>query len=231
VIEINKVSKIYKENVKALSDVNLYIKKGEFVFIVGASGSGKSTLLKLILKEEEISSGSIFVSGKNISGIRKRDVPYYRRTIGVVFQDFRLIEKMTVFENVAFAMRVVGAAERNIRRRVPYILSLVSLEDKAERFPCELSGGEKQRVGLARAIVNNPKIIIADEPTGNIDDSMSCEINDLLSEINRRGTTVIVVTHDLSIVERFPFRVIEIFGGKIRGDSKDMTVSAESFVS
>jgi cell division transport system ATP-binding protein len=232
VIEINKVCKIYGKDIVALDKINLCIKEGEFVFIVGASGSGKSTLLKLVLKEEEISSGSIFVSGRNLSGIKKRDLPYYRRTIGVVFQDFRLIEKMTVFENVAFAMRVVGAAERNIKRRVPYVLSLVSLEDKAKRFPCELSGGEKQRVGLARAIVNNPKVIIADEPTGNIDVSMSYEIVDLLSEINRRRTTVIVVTHDLTIVERFPFRVIELSHGKIRGDSKDVTtLASESFVS
>ncbi|MDR1240310.1 MAG: cell division ATP-binding protein FtsE [Oscillospiraceae bacterium] len=231
-IEINKVCKIYGKDIVALDKINLCIKEGEFVFIVGASGSGKSTLLKLVLKEEEISSGSIFVSGRNLSGIKKRDLPYYRRTIGVVFQDFRLIEKMTVFENVAFAMRVVGAAERNIKRRVPYVLSLVSLEDKAKRFPCELSGGEKQRVGLARAIVNNPKVIIADEPTGNIDVSMSYEIVDLLSEINRRRTTVIVVTHDLTIVERFPFRVIELSHGKIRGDSKDVTtLASESFVS
>jgi cell division transport system ATP-binding protein len=230
-IEINKVCKAYEKGVNALDRVSLTIKNGEFVFIVGASGSGKSTLVKLMLKEEEISSGSIFVSGKNLSTMRARDLPYYRRTVGIVFQDFRLIDKMTVFENVAFAMRITGAAERNIKRRVPYVLSLVSLEDKSHRFPCELSGCEKQRIGLARAIVNNPSVIIADEPTGNIDVSMSYEIVELLAEINnKRGTTVVMVTHDLSIVEKFPFRVIELCRGQIRCDSDDIP-PVRSFVS
>ncbi|MDR1364697.1 MAG: cell division ATP-binding protein FtsE [Oscillospiraceae bacterium] len=218
-ITITNIKKVYEKNIFALNDVSLNIEQGEFVFVVGASGSGKSTLLKLILKEEEITSGNIFISGANITRIKKRELPYYRRKMGIVFQDFRLIDKMTVFENVAFAMRIVGANERSIRRRVPYVLSLVSLEGKSNRKPCELSGGEKQRVGLARAIVNNPKIIIADEPTGNIDPSMSYEIVELLANINLHGTTVIMVTHDLSVVEKFPFRIIELCSGKVRADS------------
>jgi cell division transport system ATP-binding protein len=229
-IDIKNLVKIYRNNVRVLDGINLSIEDGEFVFVVGPSGSGKSTLLKLILKEEEISSGDIFVSGINVSKIKRRELPYYRRMIGIVFQDFRLIEKMTVFENVAFAMRIVGASERGIRRRVPYVLSLVSLEGKADRRPCELSGGEKQRVGLARAIANNPKIIIADEPTGNIDPSMSNEIAELLRYINSRGTTVVFVTHDFSVVEKFPFRIVELCSGKIRADSANLVDSAQEMI-
>ncbi|MCL2312729.1 MAG: cell division ATP-binding protein FtsE [Firmicutes bacterium] len=220
-IKIEKVSKVYPNGTIALENLTFDIKAGEFVFVVGASGSGKSTIVKLILKEEEATSGEIFVSGINLSKMQKKDIPYYRRTMGVVFQDFRIIENMTVFENVAFAMRIIGAKPRNIRKRVPYVLGLFSLEDKADRYPCELSGGEKQRVGIARALVNNPRLVIADEPTGNIDSSMSYEIIELLSQINRRGTTVIVVTHDLSIVEKFPFRIVELFCGKVRTDTKN----------
>lgn len=223
-IVFDKVNKKYSNSTLALRDVSLEIEEGEFVFIIGSSGSGKSTLLKLILKEEEISSGEISVFGTNLSSMKKRDIPYYRRTIGIVFQDFRIIENMTVFQNVEFPMRIVGASPRSIRKRVPYVLGLFSIEDKANCFPRELSGGEKQRVGVARALVNNPNLIIADEPTGNIDPSMSYEIMELLSEINKRGTTVIVVTHDLSVVEKFPFRVIEINNGVIRSDSKDEIV-------
>lgn len=223
-IVFDKVNKKYSNSTLALRDVSLEIEEGEFVFIIGSSGSGKSTLLKLILKEEEISSGEISVFGTNLSSMKKKDIPYYRRTIGIVFQDFRIIENMTVFQNVEFPMRIVGASPRSIRKRVPYVLGLFSIEDKANCFPRELSGGEKQRVGVARALVNNPNLIIADEPTGNIDPSMSYEIMELLSEINKRGTTVIVVTHDLSVVEKFPFRVIEINNGVIRSDSKDEIV-------
>lgn len=213
------VTKKYSNSTVALKDVSLSINEGEFVFVIGASGSGKSTFLKLILKEEEITSGNINVFGTDINSMKKNEIPYYRRTMGIVFQDFRIIENMTVFQNVEFAMRVVGAPSREIRKRVPYVLSLFSIENKANSFPRELSGGEKQRVGIARALVNNPNLIIADEPTGNIDPSMSYEIIELLSEINKRGTTVIVVTHDLSVVEKFPFRIVELDNGVIQKDT------------
>ena len=170
-IEFKNVSKVYSNGTSALKDINLHIKKGEFVFIVGSSGSGKSTFLKLIMHEELPSQGTIYLDGINISHITKKEVPYIRRKMGIVFQDFRLIDKMTVFDNVAFAMRVTGASERDVRKRVPYILNLVELQGKANRRPAELSGGEQQRVSLARALVNNPSIIIADEPTGNIGNS------------------------------------------------------------
>ncbi len=219
-IEFKNVTKCYENNCVALDDLSLTIPDGEFVFIVGPSGSGKSTFLKLLTKEEEPTSGNVVINGINLSKIKKRKIPYLRRTMGIVFQDFRVIEKMTVFENVAFAMHVVGAKGRDIRKRVPYVLSLVDLSDKARRKVSELSGGEKQRVGLARALVNNPDMIIADEPTGNIDPSMSYEIVDLLSQINKCGTTVVMVTHDISIVKRFNFRVVEISDGKIKKDIK-----------
>lgn len=217
-IEFRNVTKEYSAGVKALDSINIKIPEGEFVFIVGPSGSGKSTFLKLLTKEEEITSGDIFVNNESLKRMKRRKIPYLRRTMGIVFQDFRVIEKMTVFDNVAFAMHVVGAKSRDIRKRVPYVLNLVGLSDKARRKVSELSGGEKQRVGLARALVNNPGIIIADEPTGNIDPSMSYELVELLSEINKCGTTVIMVTHDISIVKRFNFRVVEISGGKIHND-------------
>ena len=172
-------------------------------------------------KEEEPSSGQIIVNNVNITKMKKRDIPYLRRTMGLVFQDFRLIEKMTVFENVAFAMNIIGASSRSISKRVPYVLNLVGLEDKARRKPSELSGGEKQRVGLARALVNNPNMILADEPTGNIDPTMSYEIVDLLGKINKCGTTILMVTHDISIVRQFPFRVVEISKGKIVSDTQN----------
>lgn len=219
-IEFKNVTKCYENNCVALDDLSLTIPDGEFVFIVGPSGSGKSTFLKLLTKEEEPTAGNVIVNGVNLSKMKKRKIPYLRRTMGIVFQDFRVIEKMTVFENVAFAMHVVGAKGRDIRKRVPYVLSLVDLSDKARRKVSELSGGEKQRVGLARALVNNPDMIIADEPTGNIDPSMSYEIVDLLSQINKCGTTVVMVTHDISIVKKFNFRVVEISGGKIKNDIK-----------
>lgn len=219
-IEFRDVTKSYGNNCIALENFNLTISDGEFVFVVGPSGSGKSTFLKLLTKEEEPTSGNIIINSVNLSKMKKRQIPYLRRTMGIVFQDFRVIEKMTVFENVAFGMHVVGAKARDIRRRVPYVLSLVDLSDKARRKVSELSGGEKQRVGLARALVNNPSMIIADEPTGNIDPSMSYEIVELLSQINKCGTTVIMVTHDISIVKKFNFRVVEISKGKLTNDIK-----------
>ena len=194
------------------------------MFIVGSSGSGKSTFLKLIMHEELPSQGTIYLDGINISHITKKEVPYIRRKMGIVFQDFRLIDKMTVFDNVAFAMRVTGASERDVRKRVPYILNLVELQGKANRRPAELSGGEQQRVSLARALVNNPSIIIADEPTGNIDPEMSYEIVELLTEINKRGTTILMVTHEHDLVKHFGKRVIEINSGKIISDSESPEV-------
>lgn len=217
-IEFRNVTKEYSPEVKALDNVNIKISEGEFVFVVGPSGSGKSTFLKLLTKEEEITSGDILINNESLKKMKRRKIPYLRRKMGIVFQDFRVIEKMTVFDNVAFAMHVVGAKSRDIRKRVPYVLNLVGLSDKARRKVSELSGGEKQRVGIARALVNNPGIIIADEPTGNIDPSMSYELVELLSEINRCGTTVIMVTHDISIVKKFNFRVVEILDGKIHND-------------
>ncbi|BED92826.1 MAG: cell division ATP-binding protein FtsE [Candidatus Paraimprobicoccus trichonymphae] len=218
-IKFENVTKLYNNSVLALDNLDINIHKNEFVFIVGSSGSGKSTFLKLTTKEEEPTSGNIFVNGRNITKMKYREVPYLRRKMGIVFQDFRLIDKMSVFENVAFGMNIIGASTKNINKRVPYILNLVGLKEKAKRRPNELSGGEKQRIGLARALVNNPSIIIADEPTGNIDPVMSFEIINLLSKINKFGTTIIVVTHDLSIVRQFPFRIIEISKGKVVNDN------------
>ena len=218
-IEFKNVSKVYNNGTEALRNLSLSIAKGEFVFIVGSSGAGKSTFLKLIMREEVPNSGEIVVNGRKLSTVRKRDVPYLRRTMGIVFQDFRLIDKMTVYDNVAFAMHIVGASDQEIRKRVPYVLGLVGLEKKMDNHPAELSGGEQQRVGLARALVNNPSMIIADEPTGNVDPAMSYEIVELLTEINRRGTTVLMVTHEHDLVKRFPRRVIEIQGGTVVGDT------------
>ena len=218
-IEFRGVHKTYDTGIKALKDINIRIDKGEFVFIVGASGAGKSTFLKLIMREEVANAGEVIVNDFKLSKLRRKEIPYLRRTMGIVFQDFRLINNMTVFDNVAFAMRVVGASKRDIRRRVPYILGLVGLQNKARSYPVELSGGEQQRVGLARALVNNPSLIIADEPTGNIDPDMSYEIMELLIEINRRGTTVLVVTHEHDLVQAFNRRVIEIQDGRVVSDS------------
>lgn len=217
-IEFRNVTKSYGANKSALSNIDIKIADGDFVFIVGPSGSGKSTFLKLITKEEEVTKGRVIVNGVNITNMKRRKIPHLRRKMGIVFQDFRLIEKMTVFENVAFAMHVIGAKNRDIRKRVPYVLSLVGLAGLARQKVCELSGGEKQRVGLARALVNNPGIIIADEPTGNVDPVMSYEIMDLLSQINKCGTTIIVVTHDIDIVEKFSFRVINLSLGQIENN-------------
>lgn len=218
-IEFRGVHKTYDTGIKALKDVNIKIEAGEFVFIVGASGAGKSTFLKLIMREEVANEGEVIVSNFKLSKLKKRQIPYLRRSMGIVFQDFRLIDTMTVYDNVAFAMRVVGASHREIRKRVPYVLGLVGLQHKSKSYPMELSGGEQQRVGLARALVNNPSLIIADEPTGNIDPDMSYEIMELLTEINRRGTTVLIVTHERDLVKAFHRRVIEIQDGRVVSDS------------
>lgn len=227
-IEFLDVCKTYGNGTEALRNVNLKVDKGEFVFIVGSSGAGKSTFLKLIMCEEFPNSGEIIVNGRKLSTVKKRDIPYVRRTMGIVFQDFRLIDKMTVFDNVAFAMHVVGASQRDIRKRVPYILNLVGLKEKANCRPKELSGGEQQRVGLARALVNNPSMIIADEPTGNIDPALSFEIVGLLSEINRRGTTVLMVTHEHRLVKHFRRRVVEIHDGQVVADSCNLAMEEVS---
>lgn len=219
-IEFRNVTKEYPGGTLALDEVDFTIDKGEFVFILGHSGAGKSTLLKLMLKEEEPTDGDITIADYNLSRIRRRKIPYLRRELGVVFQDFRLIPTMTAYENVAFAMRVTNVAAREIRRRVPYILKLVGLEDKSQVYPEQLSGGEQQRVALARALVHNPKIILADEPTGNIDPKLSMEIIELLKEINKLGTTVVVVTHDISIVNRFKERTIILRNGRVFRDTK-----------
>ena len=217
-IQFNNVSKKYENGTHALKDINLTIDKGEFVFVVGSSGAGKSTFLKLMMREEVPSTGSIVVEDVDLTKIKKRDIPKFRRRLGVVFQDFRLIPNMTVFDNVAFAMRVIGANEKKIRRRVPYVLSLMGLNEKARCFPKELSGGEQQRVALARALANNADIIIADEPTGNVDPQMSYEIVELLMRLNEAGTTVIMVTHEHSLVRCFDKRVIILDKGTVVSD-------------
>ena len=222
-IEFKGVSKIYNNNVKALSDVNVKIDTGEFVFLVGPSGSGKSTFIKMLLKEVEPTTGEVIVADKNLSEINRKQVPYYRRKIGMVFQDFRLIPNLNVYENVAFAMRVVEASPREIRKRVPTVLSLVGLSHKYKMFPNELSGGEQQRVSLARAIVNNPSVLIADEPTGNLDPETAKEIMDLLNDINTAGTTIVMATHAKDIVDTMKKRVIAIESGNIvRDDTRGM---------
>ena len=220
-IEFINVEKTYEQGTKALNGVNMQIEDGEFCFLVGPSGSGKSTIIKLITGELKPTSGSVHVNGYSLERIRKREIPFLRRTVGVVFQDFRLISKMTVYENVAFAMRVVGAREKEIKERVPYVLELVGLENKANRHPGEMSGGEQQRLAIARALVNNPSMIIADEPTGNLDPERSFEIMSLLQEINNLGTTVLVVTHARDLVELFQKRVIAIDDGVVVSDGMD----------
>ncbi|MBQ4572427.1 MAG: cell division ATP-binding protein FtsE [Clostridia bacterium] len=218
-IEFKNVSKTYDNGTNALRDVSIKIEDGEFVFIVGSSGAGKSTFLKIIMREQVANSGSVIINNYNLNKIKKRDIPKFRRTMGIVFQDFRLIPNMTVYDNVAFAMRVIGAKEKDIRKRVPYVLSLVGLTSKARQLPTQLSGGEQQRVALARALVNNAGIIIADEPTGNIDPEMSYEIVDLLNHINANGTTVVMVTHEHELVRRFNHRVITINQGEVVSDT------------
>lgn len=217
-IQFTDVVKSYEQGNKALKGVSLQIEDGEFCFLVGPSGSGKSTIIKLITGELRPTSGAVHVNGYSLERIRRREIPYLRRTVGTVFQDYRLIDKMTVYENVAFAMRVVGAKEKEIKERVPYVLELVGLENKVNRRPHEMSGGEQQRLAIARALVNNPSTIIADEPTGNLDPERAFEIMALLQEINNLGTTILVVTHAHDLVELFHKRVIAIDDGKIVRD-------------
>ncbi len=218
-IEFTGVTKVYGNGTVALDNVDLYIGKGEFVFVLGHSGAGKSTLLKLMLREERPTKGRIFVGDYDLVKMKNREIPYLRRQLGVVFQDFRLIPNMTAYENVAFAMRVTNIPSKEIRKRVPYILHLVGLTNKAKAYPDQLSGGEQQRVALARALVHNPQIVIADEPTGNIDPELSYEIMELLTEINRLGTTVVVVTHEQDMVREFNKRTILIKNGKVAADT------------
>ena len=222
------VEKTYDQGNQALNGVSMQIEDGEFCFLVGPSGSGKSTIIKLITGELRPTKGSVHVNGYSLERIRKREVPYLRRTVGVVFQDFRLIANMTVYDNVAFAMRVIGAKEKEIRERVPYVLELVGLEGKKNRLPGEMSGGEQQRLAIARALVNNPSTIIADEPTGNLDPARSFEIMSLLEQINNLGTTVLVVTHAQDLVERFGKRVIAISDGKVVSDGMEVSFGHES---
>ncbi len=219
-IEFKNVSKVYETGTEAVHNANFKIEKGEFVFLVGQSGSGKSTLIKLILKEEEATRGNIIINGRDITFLKQKRVPFLRRSMGVVFQDFRLLPDKTVYENVAFAMYIVKATPRHIRRQVPMVLSLVGLSAKAKMYPNELSGGEQQRVALARALVNNPSMIIADEPTGNLDPETAWDIMNLLNDINMRGTTVVVATHAKDIVDAMKKRVIQIDKGNIIRDDK-----------
>lgn len=232
-IDFNNVSKVYGNGTKALNDVSLHVDRGEFVFVVGASGAGKSTFLKMIMREEVPSSGSIVIDGINLNDMKARQIPYYRRKLGIVFQDFRIIPTKNVYENVAFAMHVIGATQKDISRRVAYALSLVGLTAKAKCMPCELSGGEQQRVALARALVNRADIIIADEPTGNIDPEMSKEIVDLLNQINMNDkTTIIMVTHAVDLIKQYDKRIIKISNGSIISDSEhpEIEESAEEIV-
>ena len=219
-IEFINVTKEYDNYVKALSNINIKINKGEFVFLVGSSGAGKSTLIKLLLKEENPSEGKIILKDKDITNVRNRRIPYIRREIGVVFQDFRLLPNKTVYENVAFAMEIVGENQKKIRRRVPMILGMVNLSRKSSSYPDQLSGGERQRVSIARAIVNNPPVLIADEPTGNLDPDTAWEIMRVLLDINHRGTTVVMATHAKDIVNSMKKRVIEIHEGKLIRDEQ-----------
>lgn len=220
-IEFVNVSKIYKTGTHALNNFSLSIDRGEFVFVVGPSGAGKSTFIKLLMREEKPTTGEIYVNGQNLVRLKRRKVPFFRRTLGVVFQDFRLIPNMNVYDNVAFALRVTNVPGKEIRNRVPYILGLVGLAGKSKSLPEHLSGGEQQRVALARALVNNPSLIIADEPTGNIDPDLSFEIVDLLSEINKCGTTVVMVTHEHTLVSEFNHRVVTIDDGTVVSDDRN----------
>jgi len=227
-IKMADVFKDYENGVKALKGVTFELNAGEFAFLVGPSGSGKSTIVRLLIGEIAPSDGLVIVNGQDMENIKMRKMPYLRRTIGVIFQDFRLIENKSVYENVAFAMHVIGASSKDIRARVPYVLELVGLELKAKAKPDQLSGGEQQRVAVARALVNNPKLIIADEPTGNLDPARSLEILLLLKKINELGTTVLVVTHEKPLVDQFYQRVVAIDGGRIISDGMDGYYNYES---
>ncbi|MCL2337846.1 MAG: cell division ATP-binding protein FtsE [Firmicutes bacterium] len=227
-IQLYNVSKKYDNGVKALNDVTLHIHKGEFVFLVGPSGAGKSTLTKLICCEELPSRGQIVVNGRSLARLRKREIPYLRRKIGLVFQDFRLITNKTVFENVAFALEITGASGKAIRRSVPAVLQMVGLDKKAGMFPGQLSGGEQQRTCVARAIVNNPLVLLADEPTGNLDPETSWELMNLFLNINRQGTTIVMATHAWDIVDEMKKRVVALSGGVITRDEEGGAYSNES---
>ena len=227
-VRMNDVRKVYESsNTLALDGIDLTINEGEFVFLVGPSGSGKTTLMKLITGEIKATSGSVIVNDFDMIKIKRRKLPKMRRTLGVIFQDYRLIENMTVYDNVAFAMRVVGASHKEIVKRVPYVLELVGLEGREKRLPTELSGGEQQRVAIARALVNNPRMIVADEPTGNLDPVRSLELMLLFEKINEMGTTILVVTHEKELVNAFSKRVITIDGGNLIGDGMDGYYSYE----
>lgn len=226
-VELKNVSVTYSTGVDALNNISLRINDGDFAFVVGSSGAGKSTLIKLILKEIDATSGIVMVNDYNLSKLQKKKIPEFRRTIGFVFQDFRLIPSMTVYENVAFVLRVIDAPRKYIRKRVPYVISLVGLQDKANSYPNQLSGGEQQRVAIARALVNNPTMIIADEPTGNLDPVRSLELMLLLEKINEMGTTILVVTHEKELVNAFSKRVIAIDGGHLISDGMDGYYSYE----
>lgn len=219
-IKLEHVSKSYSAGIPALNDVSLHIEEGEFVFVVGNSGSGKSTLIKLLLKELEPTEGVITINGRELNAIRRKQIPRYRRNVGVVFQDFRLLKDRNVYENVAFAQRVIGTSARTIRSSVPVMLSMVGLAAKYKSYPKQLSSGEQQRVAIARALINRPKILLADEPTGNLDNHNAWEIMKLLDEINQRGTTVVVVTHNMDIVKAMKKRVITMKKGVIVSDDK-----------
>ncbi|MGT2843947.1 cell division ATP-binding protein FtsE [Streptococcus hongkongensis] len=220
-IEMKDVSKKYRRSTTALRDITVSVNQGDFVYLVGPSGAGKSSFIKLLYREEQVTSGSIYVGEFDLTKLRKKDVPILRRNIGVVFQDYKLLEKKTVFENVAYAMEVIGEKRRNIKRRVPEVLELVGLKHKMRSFPNQLSGGEQQRVAIARAIVNNPKLLIADEPTGNLDPEISWEIMHLLERINLQGTTVLMATHNSHIVNTLRHRVIAIEDGRLVRDEEE----------
>ncbi len=220
-ITMENVSKAYVEGIPAIKNINLKVERGEFVFIVGDSGSGKSTLIKLLLKELEPTSGKIIVNGQNLGRLRRKQIPRYRRKLGVVFQDFRLLRDRNVYENIAFAQRVIMTPTRKIRREVPKMLSMIGLAEKYKSFPKELSGGEQQRVALARALVNHPDLLLADEPTGNLDPKNSWDIMRLLEKINKKGTTVLVVTHNREIVDEMKKRVVTMKRGVIISDEKE----------
>jgi cell division transport system ATP-binding protein len=228
VIEMYGVSKVYPGGLTALKDINLKISRGEFVFIVGPSGAGKSTFIKLLFREELPTKGQIFFNGKNITRMRNRDIPFLRRRIGIVFQDFRLLPEKTAYENVAFAMEVVEASGKEIRKKVPQVLERVGLSHKADAKPSELSGGEQQRVALARALVNEPDVLVADEPTGNLDPDTSWEIMKLLSDINKRGTTVVVATHARELVNAMRKRVLQLDKGRLVRDEERGVYSNEA---
>ena len=223
-IKLEHVSKSYTAGIPALNDVNLEIEDGEFVFIVGDSGSGKSTLIKLLLKELEPTEGNIIIDGKNLTKIKRKQIPKFRRKLGVVFQDFRLLKDRNVYDNIAFAQKVIGETNSHIKKKVPVMLSMVGLAPKYRSYPKELSGGEQQRVAIARALINKPSILLADEPTGNLDNNNACEIMKLLEEISEKGTTVIVVTHNMEIVKVMKKRVITIKKGIVVADSKQVDV-------